>query len=96
MAVAEDLHLDFLIPEYAVGVPDNECQAPEELRLFFCTVLFYHVLSFFSIENAKIKLKNTLDCSKKERNRNKSVSSLIPALFSIYSVVTSFFLTLVL
>jgi hypothetical protein len=64
MAVAEDLHPDFLTPEHLANtknrsklilasVPDNEPQGLDELRLFFCRMVLYHNVSRFAIENSK-------------------------------------------
>ena len=46
MAVAEDLHLDFLIPEYAEGVPDNG----RHTRPMSCVYSFVRfILAYFSV-----------------------------------------------
>ena len=40
MAVATDSHRDFLIPEYALSIPDNEREPRSDaLRLFFFVII---------------------------------------------------------
>ena len=53
MAVAEDLHLDFLIPEYAKAYPTTDVTASDELRLFFCSIYFSIFLCVLQVVASK-------------------------------------------
>ena len=53
MAVAEDLHPDFLIPEHVV--PDNEPCRLDELRLFFCPPIISRFVGFCNSKRKKTR-----------------------------------------